>query len=196
MSAPTTDRPTRRRWGPTILVIVVVTASLATFVWNAIETSTARVNATTSANSVFSAGTVELAQPFTVVELLFDADNMYPGGEVTGCVEVDYRGSVPADVRLHANLLGGSGLDEFITMRITRPNVETCDDQIGTDGPTVYRGTLGDFWREHNTYRSAVVLGEMQADDRVVLHATAVLLDDNAAQGLDTDFSLTVEARP
>lgn len=196
MTAPATTRPARRKWGPTILVVVVVIGSLATFVWNAIETSTARVNATTSANSVFSAGTVDLAQPFTVVELLFDADNLYPGVEVTGCVEVDYRGSVPADVRLHSQRLGGTGLEEYVTVRFIQSSSETCDDDGVADGSGIYEGTLGTFWREHGSYRNGIAVGQMQTGDRVVLHATASLVDDNTAQGLDTDFSLTVEARP
>lgn len=195
MTAPT-QAPTRRRWGPTILVVVVVLFSLVTFIWNAIETSSARVNATTSANSVFTAGTVDLVQPFTAVELIFDATNMYPGAEVVGCVEVEYRGSVPASVRLHANRLGGTGLEQYIQMRAVLPPAATCEAVTEPGEVAIYDGSLEDLWRTHGSYRGGITLGEMNQDDRIVLHVTAELLDDNAAQGLTTDFSLTLEARP
>ena len=32
--------------------------------------------------------------------------------------------------------------------------------------------------------------------DRIVIEATASVRDDNEAQGLTTEFSLTIEARP
>lgn len=196
MNAQATERSATRRLGPTILIAVLVLGSLATFIWNAVETSTARVNATTSANSVFNAGTVDLAQPFTVVDLLFDANNLFPGAEVEGCVEVDYRGSVPADVRLHAQMVGGTGLEQFVDIRVTLPDVATCDDVGDDKGRLFFVGSLGEFWRMHNTYGDGVELAEMTAGDRGVLHVAATLIDDNAAQGLTTDFSLTVEARP
>lgn len=196
MSAPTTERSVLRRYAPPIIVAVVVLGSLATFIWNAVETSTARVNATTSANSVFSAGTVDLAQPFTTVELLFDANNLYPGNVLDGCVEVDYRGSLTADVRLHGRMLGGTGLDEFVDVRVTLPDVETCDEVGDERGRPLFVGTLGDFWRRHDSYGDGVALAKMATGDRGILHVSATLQDDNAAQGLTTDFALTVEARP
>ena len=199
MTAPAQTTSGVGRSITTVVVVCLVLAALATFVWNAIETSSARVNATTEANSVFSAGTVDLAQPNTLVELLFDATNLYPGAELAGCVVVEYRGSVPADVRLHAQMLGGSGLDEFIDMRATTPAVDTCDDVTIESAallPAIYDGTLGTFWRTHNSYGSGIDLGEMSAGDLAVLHVTAGLIDDNDAQGRTTDFSLTVEARP
>lgn len=199
MTAPARTNSSVGRSIATVLAICLVLAALATFVWNAIETSGARVNATTEANSVFAAGTVDLAQPSTVVELLFDATNLYPGSELAGCVVVEYRGSVPADVRLHAQVLGGSGLDEFVDMRATMPAVDSCDDVTIESAallPALYSGTLSTFWRTHNSYGAGVDLGEMSAGDLAVLHVTAGLIDDNDAQGRTTNFSFTVEARP
>lgn len=194
-TTPQEEQSSRRRvLGP--LMTFLVLAALGVFVWNAVETSSARVNATTSANSLFSAGTVDLAQPNTVVQLLFDASNLFPGVELDGCVEVEYRGSIPANVRLHAQTLGGTGLDQFIDIRATLQDADSCEGVTTGDRPAVYEGTLGQFWRRHNTYGDGVDLGQMSTSDRAVLHVTASLQDNNDAQGLTTDFSLTVEARP
>lgn len=196
MTAPITeDRPTRRTL-PTVILTAIVLGAIAVFLWNAVETSTARVNATTSANSMFSAGTVDLAQPFTVVDLLFDANNLFPGAEIEGCVEVEYRGSLPADVRLYSRTLGGTGLDEFVDIRITLPEVATCDDVRESKGRLYFVGTLAEFWRGHDSYHKGLRLTEMTTGQTAVLHVAANLVDDNAAQGLRTDFAMTVEARP
>lgn len=192
---PREDEARQRRWsGP--LFACLVLGALGVFVWNAVETSSARVNATTSANSVFSAGTVDLAQPNTVVELLLDANNLFPGTEIDGCVEIEYRGTIPADVRLHARLVGGTGLDTFIDLRVTLPPTDSCDTPLPAGSPVIFEGTLDRFWRSHSSYAAGIGLAEMTTSDIAVLHVVAGLQDDNDAQGLVTDFTLTVEARP
>lgn len=181
---------------PRLFAIAVVLLAIGVFAWNAIETSTARVNATTSTESVFSAGTVDLAQIGTVVDLLFDVDNLYPGREIEGCVEIEYRGSVPADVRLHARSLGGSGLERFVDVQVRLPRAESCDDVGEARGATIYDGRLGNLAIAHGSYATGFQLGEMTTADSMVLHVVATLIDDNAAQGLTTEFSMTIEARP
>ncbi len=176
---------------------VIVVISIAVFVWNAVATSTARVTATTSGNSFFSAGTIDLVQPDTAVELLFDADGLYPGRTTSGCVEIEYRGSIPASVRLHADRVGGTGLESFIDLRIIDITPAGCAAADADSGLPVYDGPLARLWRVHPNYRDALVLREaMQPGDRIALFATASVVDDNAAQGLTTEFTITVEARP
>ena len=176
---------------------VIVVISIAVFVWNAVATSTARVTATTSGNSFFSAGTIDLVQPDTAVELLFDADGLYPGRTTSGCVEIEYRGSIPASVRLHADRVGGTGLESFIDLRIIDITPAGCAAADADSGRPVYDGRLDRLWRVHPNYRTALVLREaMQPGDRIALFATASVVDDNAAQGLTTEFTITVEARP
>ncbi|MGI9607705.1 MAG: hypothetical protein ACR2P0_16370 [Acidimicrobiales bacterium] len=187
----------RRRVGLVIPIAAsAVFISLFVVAWNAIETSTARVNATTSTNSVFSAATIDLVQPDSAVQLLFDADGLYPGAVTTGCVEIEYRGSIPASVRLHGNRLGGTGLEDFVTLRILELETTTCPID-GAASLIVYEGLLGDLWRTRGSYATGVVLdSDMRSGDRFALHAIAEVVDDNAAQGLTTDFAITVEARP
>lgn len=115
-------------------MIVIVTACAlvvgAAFVllWSVATTSTAQLTASTSGSGSFSAGTVELEQPETSVALLFDADGLYPGRQVTSCVSIAYEGSVPADIRLHASWSGGTGLEEHVELRLTQSSSGTCDD--------------------------------------------------------------------
>ena len=178
-------------------LVLIVLASVVVFVWSAVSTSTARVSGTTSGSSFFAAGTVDLAQPDTAVELFFNADGLFPGLETKGCVEIEYRGSLPSSVRLHARRLGGDGLENFIDLHIVMATTGTCDSSDELAGATVFNGRLGQMWRQHFSYDKAIVLDrEMEASDRLVLQAVAVVLDDNAAQGLTTDFAITVEARP
>ena len=178
-------------------LVLVVLASGVVFVWSAVSTSTARVSGTTSGNSFFAAGTVDLAQPGTAVELLFNADGLFPGLEARGCVEIEYGGSIPSSVRLHAKRLGGDGLEDFIDLHIVMATAGDCESADELAGVAVFDGGLGQMWRQHFSYDSAIVLDrEMEASDRLVLQAAAVVLDDNAAQGLTTDFAITVEARP
>ena len=181
---------------PRLTAVAIVLVALMIFVWNAVQTSGARVNATTSTESIFSAGTVDLAQIGSVVELLFDVDNLYPGKEVVGCVEIEYRGSVPADVRLHARALGGTGLEQFIDVEILGRGSATCEGVDETSQDSMFDGVLADVERRHGSYADGLLLGEMTASDSVVVRVLAELIDDNAAQGLTTEFSMTVEARP
>lgn len=176
---------------------LAVMLSAVTLVWNAASTSSARVSATTSGTSFFTTGVVDLAQPNSVVELLFDADGLYPGLDVSGCVEIEYRGSIPASVRLHAAHLGGSGLEAFVELRVTTVAAETCADAEESLGTVAFAGPLPSLWSDHPDYDRALVLRpEMVAGERVVIIANATVVDDNQAQGLGVDFAFTVEARP
>lgn len=187
----------RLRLAVQTLAALAVLASLVVLVWSAISTSSARVNASTSGTSFFSAGVVDLAQPDTVVELLFDADGLHPGVEVTGCIEVEYRGSIPASVRLHAARRGGSGLEEFVDVRVGLSSAGSCSGDENSPTSAVFRGRLEDLWTTHGSYERALVLDPaMVSGDRIVIHASASVIDDNRAQGLTTDFALIVEARP
>ena len=180
-----------------VVAAVVVTGAAALLVINAISTSSARVSATTSGSSFFAAGTVVLTQPDAAVELLFDADNLYPGLEVEGCVTVEYSGSVPGSIRIHGELRGGSGLEDYIDFVLLSAQGDTCEgiDDVATTPR--FDGRLSSFWAAHGNYAEAIELvAAARPGDRVVLQAFATVADDNRAQGRTTDFRLTIEVRP
>ncbi len=176
---------------------LVVLLSAGVLVVNAIVTSSARVSASTEGTTFFSAGVVDLAQPGTAVELLFDDDQLYPGRELTGCLEVEYRGSIPAVVRLHGSLLGGTGLEAFTTLTVSVADVESCADVSAGNAGRLFAGGLDGFAASHRDFATGLVLApRMVGGDRVIVVASASLRDDNGAQGLTTEFSFVVEARP
>lgn len=115
----------------TIVIVAgcaLVVGAAFVLLWSVATTSTAQLTASTSGSGSFSAGTVELEQPETSVALLFDADGLYPGRQVTSCVSIAYEGSVPADIRLHASRSGGTGLEEHVELRLTQSSSGTCDE--------------------------------------------------------------------
>ncbi len=173
----------------------VLVAALA-LVWSAL-TSSARVSGTTSSSGFFEAGVVTLTRETASAELLFDADGLYPGMPVDGCVEVRYEGSVPADIRLHAERRGGTGLEDYVDVRAVVDRSGTGCGAAGSNPQLVFEGRLVDLWRSHPAYDSGIPLaGSAVTGELFTISARAVVIDDNRAQGRSTDFSILVEARP
>ena len=188
----------RRHLIVTSLAVVVVLGAAIVVVVSAISTSSARVTASTTGSSFFAAGTIDLSQPDSAVDLLFDTDGLYPGTDVSGCVVIEYNGSLPSTVRLHASKQGGTGLEDFVELELRLRGSSTCDDApVAATGPTVFTGLLSRLWATHPTYdRGVELVPAMAPEDRIALVAVASVVDDNAAQGLTTDFTITIEARP
>jgi hypothetical protein len=158
------------------MIVIVTSCALvvgAAFVllWSVATTSTARLTASTSGSGSFSAGTVELEQPETSVALLFDADGLYPGRQVSSCVSIAYEGSVPADIRLHASWSGGTGLEEHVELRLTQSSSGTCDE-------------AGDEANSAESPSTDQVPDELTAVDPIPFELTAV---DPAPEGLAPD---------
>ncbi|MEM9132952.1 MAG: hypothetical protein AAF962_18820 [Actinomycetota bacterium] len=195
---------TPRRLLPALGALAVVVAAVVLVV-SAVETSTARLTASTSGGGFFSAGTVVIDQPGVAVDLLFDADLLVPEQVSSGCVVVEYRGSIPAGVHLHGRLLGGTGLEEFVEVRFTELRDDRCPDVVDGDGRPVaadpvsgrYSGRLDAFLTDHGNHDEGLVLDAgAEAGDRFVVWAEAWLVDDNRAQGRSTEFAVVLEARP
>lgn len=217
----------------------VVVAGI-TLLWSVVATSSARFAATTSSSGFFSAAEVDLTTQDGGTDLRFDADGLYPGTVVEGCVEIEYIGTTPAELRLYGRTVGGTGLEKFVDFTVAVVDDGTCDnvtigvrvrDDVGTSdaeglgpdadpsgelglsaalaitggpesdlelpGRRLFLGRLSDLHQRYDSYaRGLVVETTAQPGDTVVLRAAASLVDDNEAQGLTTDFFLTVEARP
>ncbi len=173
---------------------LAVLGAAAALVLGGLRTSLAEVTASTSSSGLFSAGSVELEQTGAPVELLFDEELLYPGVAAEACVEVVYRGSVPADVRAYAEPLGGSGLDQYIQFEVwTRDRPCPGGARLG---PPLFGETLRDFWQQHHSYGAGIELGDVERDQTVTMVARAELLDAADAAGRYTDFAVVVEARP
>ncbi len=201
------DRGRLVRSGVISAIVVVAGAWVAL---SAFSTTSATVSASTEGTSFITAGTVEIDRADGAVDLVFDADGLYPGLEVTGCVDVVYRGSLPATVRLHAGDVTGTGLDRFLRLRLWAGDGR-CDEErsdagagVGVADPgggpvdgALADVLLADLVVEHHDFASGLpLLGDAEPGDRIAVTAVASVVDDNAAQGLTTEFSLTIEARP
>lgn len=171
-------------------------------VGSAVSTSSARIAATTSSDGLLGAATIALAQPDSAVELLLDADGLFPGVAVEGCVVVEYTGTVPVTLRLHGSRSESSNLDEYVDIELRRLDTDTCPTSVSdaapaTAGTEVFSGRLSRLWQLHGSYSRGVdLVPTMESGDRIAVAATASVVDDNRAQGRTTDFTLTIEARP
>lgn len=200
------------RGGATVGLVAggVVIGAVLVLIWSAAVTSTARISAATEVRGFFSAGTVTLDRPRSSANLILDASLLYPGRVARGCVVVDYKGTLPASVRLHGKLTGGDGLERFIELRMTRLDQAACprfealidalptDEQLGGDAAElIFAGRLDELLTGSGNYDDGLVVEPAAtADQRFVLVAEAWVAAGDEAQGLETEFAFIVEARP
>ncbi len=191
-----------------VAAIVVVGAAVV-LIWSGVSTSSAQLTASTGTEGLFAAGTVSLDREGGLVNLLFDVDGLVPGRVATGCVVVDYHGSLPAVLRLHGERVGGDGLDEFVDIRLWQRRAASCpsvdsrfDTGAAVGGVTggreeVFTGRLANLWRQHPDYATGLELPPaLRAGDQLVIEAEVELVSDDAAQGKTTEFNISLEARP
>lgn len=172
---------------------VLALGSAAVLFWNAASISSARLADTTTTETFFSAGRVQLDQPNERIDFLFDDLGLFPGRALTGCVEIVYRGDVPATIRLHGSPGVNADLDDYLEIELRV--VETCS---GEPNPApVFAGALPSLWAQHGTFADGLPLAaDASTNQQLAVHATVDVLDDNAAQGLTSTFTLIAEARP
>lgn len=104
----------------------------------------------------FEAGTVTISDDDGGSAMFDSLTNLKPNDSFTRCIVASYSGSLPASVRLHGTT-GGTGLDQYLTLRITRGTKSSgfsgCGD-FTADGATyisgkpagvVYDGTLAGY---------------------------------------------------
>ena len=190
--------------GRALLVVVAALGLLVAgivVVAKTVSTTSARVAASTSSEGFLTAGEVVLTRSDDSASLLFDADNLYPGREIRGCVVLVYAGSVPATVRLHVDRGDGTGLGSYLELRLTAltdgscPAVEQARDDLS--GRDLYQDRLSTLSSEHSTYATGVTVAtSMAPGDRLAIEAVVVVRDDNRAAGLTSEFVFTFEARP
>jgi hypothetical protein len=181
----------------------LVVASFAALAYSVIETSRATVAATTeNRSSVFGSASIDLQvgrdDPDGASEqLLFDAEGLYPGAEVEACVTIESTSDIPLSVRLHGAREGGSGLDEYLDVRFETGLAGSTGDCTGfIPGDVIFDDRLVEMWRRHGDFDRGIELATATTSYATTLRATATVVDDNAAQGLTTNFWVTVEARP
>jgi hypothetical protein len=152
----------------------------------------------------FSAGTVALADDDAGAALVSLPANARPGDSSTRCINVSYTGTLPAQVRLYANVSGG--LADHLTVTITRgsqgaPSFPSCtgfaadgaDYGYGANG-IVFQGKLSGL---PASYASAIADPDGSwTNGEARSYRYAVTVDDTpAAQGLSASATFRWEAR-
>lgn len=193
-----------RRLALAVMAILAIAALTGAAAWAAF------VATTESAGNLFSSGTVALSDNDGGTALL-SLTGARPGDFDSGCITVNYTGSLAASVRLYGSTTG-TGLDEYLNLTITRgsfsgspPAFDDCTgftadgtDYIGLGSGVIYSGTLRDF---PDTYAAGLVdplpgAPESWTSGEAHTYKFRVSLQDNPlAQAKDAAQTFTWEAR-
>ena len=113
-----------------------------------------------------------------------------PGDYGERCIKIQYTGSLASTLRLYrSSFTGGSGLDSYIDLTITRGSGTQADCSDFSSAASVYSGTLAAF---PTSYASGVSLvnssgsATWSQNDAVTYRVKAQLQSNTAAQGLGT----------
>jgi hypothetical protein len=176
------------------LVIVGAAGALASVgVFSAFSSTTSN-----PANN-FAAGTVTVGDNDSDAAA-YDVSNGKPGSFDERCIKVTYSGSLSSTLTLYRSAFsGGSGLDDYVDLAITKGTGDQGDCTDFSGGTSVYSGELKAFPASYGSGLS-LTNGSGNAawnqNDAVTYRIRATLQDDNAAQGLTAGtHSFTWEAR-
>ena len=166
------------------LLVVGVTGTLVV-----LSTFSAFSSTTENPGNEFAAGSVALSDNDGGTAL-YNVSNKRPGDFAERCIKVTYTGTLGSSVKLYrSGFSGGSGLDSYIDLAITKGTGTAGDCSDFSGSTSVYSGTLNGF---ASTAGTAVALtnGSGQAswsqNDAVTYKVRATLQNNDAAQGLAT----------
>jgi hypothetical protein len=200
---PRRQRPTRR-----ILVAVLTLGVLGMF--TGYGSYSAFTSTTSNTGDTLAAGTVAIADNDGAGTLVTLA-NAKPTSTDTGCITVNYTGSLAANVGIYVSSLTGTGLGAYVTLTVTRgsfspsaPAFRSCTNfvadatnYIGSGAGVIYSGNLSAF---PTTYATGLepTTGSPATwtnGDSHVYKFTITVQDNNSAQGLTATAGFTWEAR-
>jgi hypothetical protein len=181
----------------TAALVIGSVASTATFsAWNA---------QTDNSGNTFAAGTVVLGDN-DVGGTMFALSGMRPTVSTSRCIRVDYTGSLPSTVRLYGATTAGTGLEDYLTLTVTRGTVSsggfpdctnfTADatNHIGSGPGVLYSGLMDAY---PSTWAGGIVDPDPTwtgGESRYYRFTVDVVADD-AAQGKTATETFTWEAR-
>jgi len=192
-------------WPATAMRAGVVVAAIILTAFMVLSGSRAAFSGTTSnsANS-FAAGTVTITDDDSG-SALFSLTGLKPNDTNVNCIEVEYTGSLDSNVRLYAENLAGTGLDDYLTLTIERgtPGLfGNCGTFVASEtvfdstNPVASTGELAAFAANHTTFANgAGTWNGATTNDTQTYRFTATLQNDNAANGLDATVDFTWEAQ-
>jgi predicted ribosomally synthesized peptide with SipW-like signal peptide len=154
---------------------------------------------TTSTGNSFGAGTVSLTDNDSG-SAMFTLPNMRPGAPVSRCLQVTYTGSLPAGVKLFGATTGGTGLEAYLNLTVTRGTIAsaTFPDCTGftadSGGGVVYSGTMAAY---PSTFASAITdpTAAWTTNEKHVYQFTVDVADNAGAEGKTATQTFTWDAR-
>jgi hypothetical protein len=187
------------------LVVCGLTAvAVAAATWSSFSSTTA------NPSNAFRAGTVAISD--NDADATISASSMAPGASTSGCIQVTYTGSLPADVRQYGSTTGS--LAQYLNLTITRgtqsaPSFPSCTgftpdstNYVGAGAGVVYSGTLSAFASAYTSFASGLVdaPGSAQTWNANSAHAYKFTISlpsaaPSAAQGLSSTATFSWEAQ-
>lgn len=164
-----------------------------------LQVSSAAFSGTTSnAGNSLAAGTVTLTDT-DAGNAMFSITNMKPADSVVRCIRVTYTGSLAASVKVYGAVTAGT-LGQYLDFTVERGSGLSAPDNSSCAGfvsaATIFTpGTVASFVTAHTDYSDGAGAHAVTQNDTVDYRFTATLQDNNAAQGLDSGFTVTWEAQ-
>lgn len=176
------------------------------------ESTSARFSSSTGGTGTISAAQLELDLDSTNIdhaELPLSNTILAPDQPISTCADVSLSGSAPAQARLYATIVDGTGLEDYTIARVVVQRgsclglgfITSVEDLDPDDGTLVYDGPLSALLDVAATDGSGTGAGVVLANQLLPTEQLAVsvslwLPEDppNAAQGLWFDVDLWVEA--
>jgi hypothetical protein len=183
--------------GRRLLMTLVVVGMAATAV--SFGVFSAFSSTTSNPGNNFSAGTVNIGDN-DGASSVYNASGQKPGQLDESCIKVTYGGSLASTVKLYRSAFtGGSGLDPFIDLSVTKGTGNSFDCSDFSGSTSVYSGTLAAFPAAYGSGLALTNAGgsaNWAQNDAVTYRIRATLQDNDGAQGLATGtHSFTWEAR-
>jgi len=200
-AADTKARQLRHKLLGSLIVLGLIGAVAGVGTWSAFTATT------NNPGNSFAAGTVVIGDNDSN-GAIFSMAGMKPGTTSSGCIQVTYTGSLASNVKLYGTT-GGSGLDPYINLTVTRGTISsgsfssctnfTADatNYIGAGAGVVYNGTLQGYADDY----TGGLLDAPSATESWTTNEThayrfdVTLQDTDSAQGKDASQVFTWEAR-
>lgn len=154
---------------------------------------------TTEAGSSIAAGTVALSDSNSSSSAMFNVGNLNGGQVITRCVNVDYSGTLTADIRLHGVTSGelAPGLATQIELGTGAAGGSSfsCDGFQVPQAPS-FNDTLAVFGTTHKDYATGIGgYDDATAGATKSYRITMTVSNDNTFQGKTAGVAFTWEAQ-
>ena len=182
-----------------LLASTMVVTTLGSFA--ALGVYSAFSSTTQNDNNRIKAGTVAISDNDANAALysVVPANGAKPGDFDEHCIKVTYTGSLPSTVKLYRSAVGALGT--YVNLKITKGTVGSnfnCSDFGGTTS-VVFDNTLSSFGTDFSSglaLTNASNSASWSQNDTVTYKIRGTLMDDNNAQGGDTNLhTFTWEAQ-